>query len=613
MEDNISTSAGTIRSLPPMPTFSLSQPSSPRSSALPSPPDSPNGSISSLPSVSSSFFFSSAAASPGPHSHPHSDHAHEHAGTHALIIPSLTLPPALRRPTPFGKTLGDVRLIVLGPEGDDTERMVEEMLLEDNEDVVEHSPWDRAQHQGQGTSVLRASTDWIEHTDPHGLDKFEPAHNVEIVRVLPCDRARDIPAVLETTLSIIHEPFRALSALVDPACPPSGPLAGLLASPASPLHTALLFLPGAGGLSPGDDSLLDALAPHVPIICLPPASGSSAPSTSATKPARAPKHQHAHAHAHLSAFQPRSARALRTGIFRAPETIAGLRYEAAERFLRWRDVEGAVRAIGAAKRARRLSSVRVPSAWDVDESDAHEGAGAGGAGDLGLESGLGPGSGAGSGAGAGSAVIRARKRRSLPVGAGTGKGRAGGGKTWDKARWEAEWGERLSADVARRLREEEEDNSKTAEAEARDQSDHNGAGTGAVNKAPSASESPRTHRSRRLSTHSNYTSSSQRPPAQRPARRRRLSSLQVHTDPTKNPSSSAPQVDPLHLPSLLLMSLSLLRPMQARLVRAVVAFSGRVARDGCVHVALLGGFCVGVGVGVVVGGVVSAGAGGGEW
>ncbi len=126
----------------------VSAPSSPRMHALvlPSPPDSPGGSPSSsvddasessLPSVSSSFFFSSSAAgSPGrshpssyPSSHPQSDHEHDHdhdqdhdhQGRHhrrvheqGLIIPSLSLPDALRRPTPFGQTLGDIRILVLG-------------------------------------------------------------------------------------------------------------------------------------------------------------------------------------------------------------------------------------------------------------------------------------------------------------------------------------------------------------------------------------------------------------------------------------------------------------------------------------------------------------------
>jgi len=107
---------------------------------LPSPPDSPNlspvhsgmpspsvdsVSESSLPSVSSSFFFSSSAAgSPGrsrySSSYPHSEHGHDRyppptsssqlpstgsspLGHHNLIIPSLTLPSALRRPTPLDR------------------------------------------------------------------------------------------------------------------------------------------------------------------------------------------------------------------------------------------------------------------------------------------------------------------------------------------------------------------------------------------------------------------------------------------------------------------------------------------------------------------------------
>jgi hypothetical protein len=101
---------------------------------LPSPPGSPNLSPvhsaqhspsfdslseSSLPSVSSSFFFSSSAAgSPGrsrngsyPHSEQEQDRDHPIPYKppplgHTFVIPSLALPPALRQPTPFGQTLG---------------------------------------------------------------------------------------------------------------------------------------------------------------------------------------------------------------------------------------------------------------------------------------------------------------------------------------------------------------------------------------------------------------------------------------------------------------------------------------------------------------------------
>jgi len=62
-------------------------------------------------------------------SYPHSEHGHDSSssqlpsigssplGHHNLIILSLTLPSALRRPTPFGQTLGTLRLLVLGAQG----------------------------------------------------------------------------------------------------------------------------------------------------------------------------------------------------------------------------------------------------------------------------------------------------------------------------------------------------------------------------------------------------------------------------------------------------------------------------------------------------------------
>jgi hypothetical protein len=195
MECATSTSASTstIRSLhvnmEPQTVTIVSQPSSPHSAALPSPPESPSGSpsdsLSSLPSVSSSFFFSSAAASP-PRSNPASDYARD--STQGLIIPSLTLPSPLRRPTPYGQTLGDLRLLVVGSRGSG-KTYLSGMLVEDNEDVVEVSSWEDAD---DGCSVLYASTDWIEHRDAHGLEKFEPSRNVEIIKLPGYEQHDDV-------------------------------------------------------------------------------------------------------------------------------------------------------------------------------------------------------------------------------------------------------------------------------------------------------------------------------------------------------------------------------------------------------------------------------------
>ncbi|KAI0061129.1 hypothetical protein BV25DRAFT_795376 [Artomyces pyxidatus] len=315
--DAVSTSVATIRGGFPSDMIS-SQPSSPRSSALPSPPDSPN-STSSFPSLSSSFFFSSAAASP-PH-HPH-DHDHE------LVIPSLTLPAALRQPTQYGKTLGDVRLLVLRDGA-----ALASMLFDGNEDVVDVA----AAADG---AVIRASTDWLEHRDAHGLEKFEPAHNVEIVDASP-PRSAHIDAPLA------HE---AESSALDPQAPPSALLSALLSAPSTPLYTALV------ALSPTehDSALLAELSAHVPVVVLP--------------PARVPR---------ASAFRPTSPFALRAGLFRAPETLALLRAEAADRFLRWREVERAVHAVRRTHhhaRASQSTAAWSKAAWESewDASLSHD-------------------------------------------------------------------------------------------------------------------------------------------------------------------------------------------------------------------------------------------------
>jgi len=63
----------------------------------------------------------------------------------------------------------------------------------------------------------------------------------------------------------------------------------------------------------------------------------------------------------VSAFRPSSTSALRAGIFHSPETLNLLRGEAAERFLRWREIERAVRTVHESRSdARSQNNV----AWD---------------------------------------------------------------------------------------------------------------------------------------------------------------------------------------------------------------------------------------------------------
>lgn len=165
-----SSSIATVRMINSPPHVrSASLPSSPIS-ALPSPPDSPSGSVSSLPSVGSSFFYSSAAASP-PHIHA-ADEPEDYALR--LVIPSLSLPPALPHPSPYGQTLGDLRLLILGRKGIGKTTLAN-LLLESNDDIVHVSGWEG--------HVLTASTDWLDHEDNNGSEKFEPALNVQITEL----------------------------------------------------------------------------------------------------------------------------------------------------------------------------------------------------------------------------------------------------------------------------------------------------------------------------------------------------------------------------------------------------------------------------------------------
>jgi len=71
----------------------------------------------------------------------------------------------------------------------------------------------------------------------------------------------------------------------------------------------------------------------------------------------------------MSSFRPRSPTALRNGLFRSPETLSSLRYEAAERFLRWREVDRAIEGINAAHREIVSLSTDDPS-WNKTKWEA---------------------------------------------------------------------------------------------------------------------------------------------------------------------------------------------------------------------------------------------------
>lgn len=249
--------------------------------------------------------------------------------------------------------------------------------------------------------------------------------------------------------------------------------------------------------TPLDKEIILALSTHIPLIVLPrqhgPQSGLGGSSSN-------PSHS-----AKLSSFRPASAVALRSGLFHSPETVALLRSEAADRFMKWREVERAVEGI-----------------WEVSQS-------------MTLGKGKRPASGLTGG------TVKSRRRLAQAEMARLRSDAIEGiesDSAWSKARWEAEWMETHSRDVAIRARE-------------------------------------------------NFS-------------RRRASTLTVNEGgSTRNDLRGHAHVpfDPLHLPSLLLFSISLVGPLRSRVNESIRAMLESLA-EGRVQLALVGGFCLGLGVGV---------------
>lgn len=265
--------------------------------------------------------------------------------TQELIIPSLTLPSALKQPTPYGKTLGSLRLIYLSRSSKGTssaENFTIQLL--DTPDIVDIGSWEQTDYG----RLMRASTDWIEHYDPHGLEKFEPSRNVEIIEIPGYDQNDNIHEMLRRIKSLIQEPFHTLSDVFVHK-PQSTLVAQLLSASSSPLFNALILAlpPSPSNI---EEEIIDALASQIPVILL----------------HRPSSRHHYRTIQKLASFRPSTVMALRTGLFRSPDTISSLRLEAAERFLEWREVEETVGAIQKRRRKRQTLVTLSKASWESE-------------------------------------------------------------------------------------------------------------------------------------------------------------------------------------------------------------------------------------------------------
>lgn len=319
---------------------------------------------------------------------------------------------------------------------------------------------------------------------------------------------------------------------------------------------SLLF---SSALTPSVRTLIDTLSPHVPVILLP-----QGPSNSRTR-------------THLSLFRPSSPLALRQGLFRSPETLAMVRGEAADRFLRWREVE---RAVGFVKGEQPQAEV-------------------------------------------------SEKRTEEPLETSLGKQKEDGGSGWSKAQWEAEWDATLSHNVARRLRESSITSASSSSSprpsfstrttmlplsggtKHTSSSHHRNGSYSQTHHLHTFAPTPIYPGSQTIANlqpslsnpGSRKLPSPPSPPDPEPHSRPTNSRMHTYTandaieDPDSLPHPLPLPLDPLYLPSLLAFSASLWKPMKDRLRTARVSFPiGRFV------FVFMGAVCAGIGIGMAVGG-----------
>lgn len=160
--------------------------------------------------------------------------------------------------------------------------------------------------------------------------------------------------MVDSILAAIQEPFTSTDRLLNESEPSTTSFLPLLTSSTTLLHTAVVYLRSSRELSsPGyqirsltqarfeastrhDQVIINELSPYIPVITV--TISSLLSDVGSSKVSVAPQS------AATSTVQPKSLVQLRDSLFLSPSTLHHLRTEAAERFLRWRDLNAALRS-----------------------------------------------------------------------------------------------------------------------------------------------------------------------------------------------------------------------------------------------------------------------------
>lgn len=270
---------------------------------------------------------------------------------------------------------------------------------------------------------------------------------------------------------------------------------------------------------------------------------------------------------HLSTFRPESVHAFRHGLFHSPEALATLRLEAVDRFLRWREIERGVESVlNGTSSYLPLQTPRI----DRVPFSPH--------------------------------IPSRNTPRDL-----RGKDRAVPGSAllkWDQAQWQSKWESSLSTDVVKTLRRRRGDTARNHDRRPRTLIERRSTVT--AYQRPAVPSSPQSLTS---STNTNRY---------RPTSRNEVQDTDYFPAPDKEQekdketikndhSPSGMPLDPLHLPSLLAFSWSLLAPLRMRIL-SFLPFSSSAARSaggggGFAVGTILSVFCTGVGLGYLLAGM----------